>query len=77
MSKYFVITSDEDGGHVDCLDKATLLERLDDDYYGSEVKFLSTMPKKDELNYWGYDAIIICGDIVSPKAVEVVKKYEI
>lgn len=73
---YFIIYISEDGDlSIDKLDKAILLERINEGYWGS-IKFNDSFPGKDP-NHWDKPALIIKGNIVVPKPVTLVEKYEI
>ena len=74
---YFVITSDEDGGHIRQMSKDELEEAvnpggvlyIDPDY----PKALINIPA-DDINYWGYHFLIIKGEIVVPQTKQVVTR---
>jgi len=77
---YFAIRVNGDGEvNVEQLDKTHLLERLNEDYYGSP-KILSDIPD-DDPNYWGGAdngaMLILKGEIVTPTPKQVVQEYEI
>lgn len=74
---YFILTASEDGGHAECISRSELLKRLNEDYWGSDVEFQTSFPSNKDMNYWGGKVVIIKGDVVAPKAVEVVKRYEV
>lgn len=75
-AKYYVIQTSENGPSFECIDGGELEERLANGYYGEGEH----APK------WGTEtwdleartgAIIIRGEPVVPKAVDVVKKWSI
>lgn len=76
--KYYVIKNSDGDTYVEEIDKQELLNRLDpeDPYYGT-LEFLKTIPKNGDTNYWGDKLLIIKGEIVVPKAIEVATKYEL
>jgi hypothetical protein len=78
--KFFKIEVNEDGevqirGYVH---REDLLKELDERYEsGEDLKFKSFLDKKDP-QYWGDEKILIIqGDIVVPKAKNVVTKFDI
>ena len=73
---YFLIHCSEDGDvSVDKYEKDALLLAIKENYYG-DIGFFDKMPDGGVM-YWGNRVLIIKGEIVIPKPVEVVKKYEI
>jgi hypothetical protein len=76
METYFVMHQDEDGDmHFDCFDKETLENKLNNNWWGSEVEFSSTMPKP---GYgMGGKLYIIKGEMITPKPVQKVTSYEV
>ena len=72
---YFLIHCSEDGDiSVDELTRDALLERIHEKYYG-DIEFFKDFPE-DDLVYW-QKALIIKGNIVVPKPVQLVEKYVI
>lgn len=75
---YFVITSDEDGGHVRQMSKDELEKALNQDEMGRvELGFSTdalTSISEPEINYWGHNFLIIRGEIVVPKTEKVVTR---
>jgi hypothetical protein len=77
MNGYFVIKCSEDGDvSFERLDAAELTKRLSQDYYGEDVEWSGSAPDPDS-QYWGKRAVIIKGELVTPKPVDVVKRWEI
>ena len=75
---YFVIHNFEGETGVDQISKQELIERLknnDSSYYGQEG-FLEEI-KDPDTNYWGRNLLIIKGEIIMPKPIEVVNEYEV
>jgi hypothetical protein len=78
---YFVIHNSEGETCINQLSKEQLLKRIKPEvgekggHYG-EVGFLPKIEESDT-NYWGDNILIIKGDIIVPKPIEVVKEYEI
>jgi len=80
---YFVITSGDDGIHIVTLPKHEIEKRITEQYYGSDALLLDKLPLIDN----GYFSIpgkgdqtpvlIIKGEIVVPKPVEKVTRYEL
>lgn len=82
---YFLIRCGDDGTVVEELSEETLLERITPDkdgegYYGDELTFLSKIPYNDK-GYWNTEAensaVVIKGEIIVPKPINVVKKYKL
>jgi hypothetical protein len=84
---YFVITGDEDGLRIRMMTKEKLEKDLADDYYGETVNFLTAkdLPRdfsndvRIRIDDWPDEnaMLIISGDIITPKPVEVVTRYEL
>jgi len=73
---YFLIHCSEDGDvSVAKYEKDALLSAIKENYYG-DIGFFDKMPDEN-IQYWGNKVLIIKGEIVTPKPVEVIKKYEI
>jgi hypothetical protein len=73
--KYFVISCSEDGETtVEVMDRETLLERIESEYWGSK-EVLSELPENTDTNYWGNGLVIIKGKMVVPKAEQVITRY--
>jgi hypothetical protein len=81
---YFLITSGEDGISVEQLSDSEILRRIatrdGTTYYGRDLTFLSDVPASDK-GHW-YDVpensvLIIKGEVVVPKPVTEVLKYEL
>ena len=81
---YFVITSDEDGTHVEEMSAEALLKAITpneygDTDYGEVPAFLKKIPKSDKGCWYGDDVpenamLVIKGEIVVPRVVETVMK---
>ena len=56
--------------------KEVLLERIEEDYYGNGTQYQENALEGDP-NYWGESIMVIKGNIVVPKPVETVTKYEV
>ena len=69
--KYFVISDSEGDTFIDLVSEETLLKRLEEEYYGEDVKFKSSFGDSEELN----QILIIKGEIVVPTPVKKVIKY--
>jgi len=76
MENYFVITNSDGDTHVSQITKEDLLEKLNENYWGSRV-FFDKMPKDSDTNYWGDSVLIIKGEIVAPSEEKVVTQYKI
>ncbi len=77
MEKYFIINNSDGDTCIDCISKEELLKRINEEYYGSHKNFLDVMPTESDTNYWGDNILVIKGNVVSPKAEQVVTKYNI
>lgn len=83
MESYFILTGTEDGISVDVLPKEEIEKRLVEEYYGSNPVILDRIPEMDK----GYFVVpgsgdrtkilIIKGQVVTPRPVQVVKKFEL
>lgn len=73
---YFVISNSDGDTTVEEISKTELLKRIADCDYG-HGDFLTQLPQNTDTNYWGEGVLIIKGTIVTPKAEQVVTKYNI
>ena len=76
---YYAIHNTEDGLYISKVtDINKLLEAIADGDYGP-LQFYTDIPYESDPNYWEDrpGLILIKGEIVVPKAVETVTKYEI
>jgi hypothetical protein len=64
MEQYFVIYNSDGDTRFQVLDKATLMKRIDENYYG-RVQFADRIPDIDS-NYWGEQTVVIKGSIIMP-----------
>lgn len=77
MEKYFIIGMSEDGEPFHyIMTKKRLQEFLEEN---PEQEFMTEEDLKEnrDLNYWNDAILIIKGEIVIPKPVEVVTKFEV
>lgn len=75
---YFILHSGDDGFSAEMVDEKTLLERLNEDYYGDvEALLTDNFPVNPDPNYWGSRLMIIKGDLVMPKPVTTVQTWEV
>lgn len=74
---YFIISNSDGDTTVEAVDKDTLLERIEEGYYGSDTGVLKELPKEGDTNHWGENILVIKGKVVSPVAEQVVTKYDI
>ena len=74
---YFIISNSDGDTHVEAIDKETLLERIEEGYYGKGREVLTELPNDSDTNYWGEALLIIKGKMVCPKAEQVITKYNI
>ncbi len=78
MTDYILIRNSEGDTYVTKLTEAELLERIEEQYWGSAVKFLSNVPKDADTNMWPEDAILIIAcNIIVPQPVEIITKYKL
>lgn len=73
--KYYIIVNSDGETTVEELSEKTLLERLNEDYYGRG--FIDKIPNNNDTNYWGEEMLIIKGQIAVPKSKEVVIEYTV
>lgn len=73
---YFVLSSTEDGMTISILNKESLETRLAEKYWGEDIEIFTSAPDKDPM-YWPAGLLIIKGEVIVPKAVEVVTKFEV
>lgn len=74
---YFIIYNSCDGVYMENCTEQVLLERLNEDYWGPNMRFLPSMPLKSNPDNWGECVVIIKGAIKTPKPIEVVTTYNI
>lgn len=73
---YALIRNTEDGVRVDFLSKEDLEQRLNEGYYG-RTKIATKLPDTID-EYFADDTIVILkAELVTPRAVSVVTKYEV
>lgn len=77
--RYFVISTSCDGASVEGMDKATLLKRLGEGYWGRDCpRPQHPVHKNGSVDLTAEEGFtIIKGEVVTPVAVEVVKKFDI
>lgn len=73
---YFVIRNRGGDTHVEEVDEQTLKKRLAEEYYG-KVCFMNRIGNTTDTNYWGENILIIKGEIVTPRPVQVVTEYRL
>ena len=74
---YYVINVNSDGIYVvDELTKNELEGRLAGKYQGDKVVKLA-MPEVKYPNYWSESMIIIKGEVVMPRSIRVVERFEL
>jgi len=73
---YLVIIAYEDGPSITYLTKDELVERLNEDYWGSEINWVSD-PRELSLECMHREGVIIKGPPIVPKAVQTVTAYEV
>ena len=75
MSRSFFVIYNSDGDtHVSIISEETLIERLEEEYWGN-VEILRKLPSNSDTNYWGDAILIIEGKIPEIEQVEIVTKY--
>lgn len=74
---YFVIYNSEGDTTVESITEKTLLSRLEEEYWGSDVKVLETIPENNDTNYWGDSILIVKGKIPTISSVEVITKFKV
>lgn len=73
--RYFVISTGPDGVSVSRINKQTLLQRLNEGYWGDVAP--GPMPTDSNPEYWGTSLVIIKGDVVTPREKRTVLEYEV
>jgi len=73
---YFLIYATEDGVGIECGSREQILESIEELKEVSDYQPWEEWPK-ESVEYWGDRYAVIKGDLVVPKAVEVVTKYEL
>lgn len=71
---YFVIRNSDGDTTVRAVTKEELLRDLNDGEYRDAF---TELPNDPDTNYWGEGVLIIKGKMVSPRAEQVVTKYDI
>jgi hypothetical protein len=71
---YFVIRNSDGDTTVRTYTKEKLLREIEDGEFGD---VLTELPENLDTNYWGEGVLIIKGQMVAPKAEQVVTKYSI
>ena len=71
---YFVIRNSDGDTTVRAVTKEELLHDLNDGEYRDAF---TELPNDPDTNYWGEGVLIIKGKMVSPRAEQVVTKYDI
>jgi hypothetical protein len=73
---YFVISTSEDGVFIYELTKAEVTKRLAE--YSQEGRGPTPFPTNGaDPNYWGTSLVVIKGEVVQPKIVETVTRWEV
>jgi hypothetical protein len=74
---YFMISNDDGDTYIEEIDPGKLLKDISNGDYGDEPTFLDKMPDKSP-NYWPECSyLIIKGEIVAPRPVQIVTEYRI
>ncbi len=73
---YTIINVSEDGIHISSMPGPELKKKLEEDYWGSDLKFLTRIPGGDPQE-WGRCTIIIKGDVIVPQPVQTVTEYKL
>lgn len=73
---YFVIHQCDGATFVSILDKAEFEERLKENYWGSDIKFLDKF-SEENTDYWRGAVLVIKGEISPPQPKEVVTRWEV
>ncbi len=73
---YAVIRNTEDGVRVDFLSKEDLEQRLNEQYYG-RMKISTKLPDTVDEYFADDTLVIVKAELVQPKPVTVITKYEV
>lgn len=75
---YFVIYQGSDDLKIDQLDSAELLDRIRNGWYGDNPEFSSKMPRWADASEWYIGTVLIIkGEIVVPRPVQIVTEWEL
>ena len=75
---FFVIRNSDGDTSVTPYTHEMMKEALNDEDFGTDFIFLDAVPTERDTNYWGEGrCLIIKGEVVVPKAKEVVTIFEI
>lgn len=76
MKQYLVINQPEASyPHVEYITEKVLLERINENYYGEDVKYLDTMPNCYDGCFDKQGVMIFEAKLIVPKAKQVVTEY--
>jgi len=73
---YFVIHVSDNGASISSMCKEELEQSLVEGYWGGSNEVFNKMPCSD-ISEWPEGMLIIRGDVVVPRVVEVATKYEL
>lgn len=76
MKTYLVIVSSEDGPSMCYITKDKLIERLNENYWGNDIKWFSN-PELFDLELMCNQGIIMEGKPIVPKPKKVIETYEL
>jgi len=74
---YFVIRNSDGDTTVRGVNKENLLQEIEDGDFGENGEHILKFLPSDDTNYWSDGILIIKGQIVVPKAKEVITKFNI
>jgi len=75
MTMCYVIHNSDGDTTVEVISAETFLERIEEEYWGSEIKYLQTFTDRIDTNCWGNSILCIRGDIVFPIPKDVIVKH--
>jgi hypothetical protein len=77
-TNYILIYKSPNGEiYIENIDPTTLSHDLVEGEYGDDYKFLGALPSTRNADYWPIGMLLIKGEIVVPRTVEVITKVEI
>lgn len=74
---YFMIYNSDGDTRVIPMSKEELLKRVQPEDEEDQQEFFNTFPDNKDTNYWGDKALIIKGEIVSPRPLTSVVTWDI
>lgn len=78
FKEYLVLCFSEDGEvSASFWDKFSLLEKLNEHYWGRNVEFVESLSTENDSTEWSNKLLILKGEIIIPKAKNVITEFQI